>query len=133
MDITLIYGYGYEAVNINDYTNEHQMRLVAEKYGLNYDAVQFEKSCSEGTLSLDEFLGAMKEQGIFESKKLPLSFDEMDGTYYIYFKACMPWDMVPNMPTSYEEANRQLDEFLQLLFGETFIGNYDEVANATYC
>lgn len=133
MDITIIYGYGHEACEIDDYSCREGMKAVAQRYGFDYDWFLFEAGyLSEETPALSDFLTALKENFIFESAELPLSYDAMDGVTYIYFKACMPWDEVPNMPTSYHEADQFMDEFLSLLFGKEYHGTYSEIANASF-
>lgn len=84
-------------------------------------------------MTLSEFLDAMKEVGAFETAELPLSYDVMEETTYLYFKAGMPWDVAPGMPSSYEEADQFLDEFLDLLFaGQEHGRNYGEITDASF-
>lgn len=136
MDITIIYGYGFETnvYGINDRSNKEGMMAVAKRYGFDYDRFLAEAGyLPNETPALRDFLDEMKANNIFETEALPLSYDTMGDTVYIYFKAGMPWDVAPNMPASCDEADRSIDEFLSLLLDQEYHGDYGEVANANYC
>lgn len=135
MDVTIIYGYGYATANINDHTNAAGMKAVAKRYGFAYERFLFASGYrSLETVPVGEFLDSMKEAGVFETSSLPLSYDVMDETTYIYFKAGMPWDTAPGMPSSYGEADQFLNDFLGLLFGDQVYDNsYGEIADASFC
>lgn len=135
MDVTLIYGYGFSATCIDDRTNAAGMKAVAERYGFAYERFLFAGGFRDlEDVTLSEFLDAMKNEGAFETSTLPLSYDEMDGTAYLYFKVGLPWDTIPGMPSSYEEADQVLNEFLDLLFnGQEYDNNYGEIADASFC